>query len=109
MPALNQDLTIYKDSHLNISFIFTDYNPSNATAIWVVKNVNGEELLSKSTADGIFALSDKLVVSIEPSDTVNLIAGSYSHELRITTLDLETAPVSVGKVTIKEVLTASVY
>lgn len=109
MPELNQDFTLYKDSDFSVCFNFTNYDPTSVDAIWVMKDTSGATILTKTIGNGLTSFSTKIVLEINPIDTVNLEPIRYKHELRITTPELTTAPVSIGAVVLKEALTASIY
>jgi hypothetical protein len=109
MPNLNQDFILYKDSNLVLDFNFSNYNPTTVDGVWVMKTMAGETVITKTMGAGLTPFATKITLTILPSDTVNLEDGKYQHELRITDTGLVTAPVTMGMVQLREVLTSSVY
>ena len=108
MPEINQNFDLYKDSHLNIIFNFTDHSLLNSTFVWVLSDSQNNIVLTKASPVDLAAFDDDTVVlSIKPEDTVNLVPRQYKHELRIKDDLGKTAPVSLGLVRVSPVLTAS--
>lgn len=107
MPEINQDFNLYKDSHLNIIFTFTDYDLLNSTFVWVMSDSQNNVVLTKTTPVDLYIFEGTVILSIKPEDTVNLVARQYKHELRIRDELGKTAPVSLGLVSVSPVLTAS--
>jgi hypothetical protein len=118
MPAVNQDITAYVGDTLIITIPVLDGAGQNVdlggagASWWMGKNVTAtgaDVYIKKSLGQGM-TLTDNtaglytLTVTLAPSDTQNLQAGTFYHEAAVIDSQGDIARVSLGKFILKPTL-----
>ena len=110
MGSLNQDFTTWKGNYRVIQFYISDVSTvTGGTAEWALSTTSGvtgsQAILKTSVASTGITLSGKYVnVTLSPSDTASLAAGTYYHELRLVDIAGQPSTPAIGTVTLKDVL-----
>ena len=110
MPSKIQDFDMYVDSDVDLTFEFATGDVadlSTADIIWEMSNtVDGVAILTKNRTDMVIS-GNTFKVFIQPADNVSLVPGIYYHEARVTDINGNTRPVSLGKITLIDTITSS--
>lgn len=118
MPAVNQDITLYKGDTLKITIPVRDaasaiVNLGGAGVTWWMgKNVSAtgaDVYIKKSLGSGASLTSDTsglytITVDVDPEDSQNLSAGTFYHEAAVIDADGNIGRVALGKFILKPTL-----
>lgn len=118
MPAISQDITLYKGDTLKITVPVRDassavVNLSGAGVTWWMgKNVSStgtDVYIKKSLGSGVSLTSDTaglytITVDVDPTDSQSLSAGTFYHEVAVIDADGNIGRVAIGKFMLKPTL-----
>ena len=107
---INQDFTMYVDSHDKLEATVSDVENLTGSVIkWkMAKHRSDEPIIEKHSGNnGITIDGNKFTIIIEPQDNKTLQQDQYYHEARMTDSQGNTRPIMSGAVTVVETLTRS--
>ena len=105
MAITKQNFEMWQGDDKRITFIITNADGTPKSLIgssveWTLYVSTVQQVVKSTISNNIIIIENKAQVILDSSDTVNIRAGQYEHECRVTDTSNITEVVSTGIVTL---------